>query len=167
MRRFTQATLYLSLLAHLSNAQALFPKGSPKLCVKSCENSLKSVRYSDVDPTASPRRQACQSRLALSSEYLCLDLNCGAETRNSALQHRNATCYASFGSPIPAFKTDYTDEEIAGIPKVGKNDSFDAGNTSQEVVIPSPEWFKLWFDTLVCRHICWSLSLFLCNINYS
>ncbi|KAM6479473.1 ferric reductase like transmembrane component-domain-containing protein [Trichoderma sp. SZMC 28011] len=148
MRRFTQATLYLSLIAHLSNAQPLSPKESPKLCVKSCENSLKSVRYSDVDSTASPRRQACQSRLALSSEYLCLDLNCGAETRDSALQHRNATCYASFGSPIPAFKTDYTNEEIAGLTKIGKNDSFDAGNTSQEVVIPSPEWFALWFDTL-------------------
>ncbi|KAL6814399.1 ferric reductase like transmembrane component domain-containing protein [Trichoderma sp. SZMC 28015] len=148
MRRFTRVTLYLSLLAHLSNAQPLSPKDSPKLCVKSCENSLKSVRYSDVDSAASPKRQACQSRLALSSEYLCLDLNCGAETRDSALQHRNATCYASFGSPIPAFKTDYTDEEIAGLTRIGKNDSFDAGNTSQEVVIPSPEWFISWFDTL-------------------
>ncbi|KAL7786554.1 ferric reductase like transmembrane component domain-containing protein [Trichoderma afarasin] len=148
MRRFTRVTLYLSLLAHLSNAQPLSPKDSPKLCVKSCENSLKSVRYSDVDSAASPKRQACQSRLALSSEHLCLDLNCGAETRDSALQHRNATCYASFGSPIPAFKTDYTDEEIAGLTRIGKNDSFDAGNTSKEVVIPSPEWFLLWFDTL-------------------
>ncbi|KAL6788757.1 ferric reductase like transmembrane component domain-containing protein [Trichoderma sp. SZMC 28012] len=148
MRRFTRVTLYLSLIAHLSNAQPLSPKDSPKLCVKSCENSLKSVRYSDVDSAASPKRQACQSRLALSSEYLCLDLNCGAETRDSALQHRNATCYASFGSPIPAFKTYYTDEEIAGLTRIGKNDSFDAGNTSQEVVIPSPEWFISWFDTL-------------------
>ncbi|KAK4082417.1 uncharacterized protein Triagg1_2229 [Trichoderma aggressivum f. europaeum] len=148
MRRFTRATLYLSLLAHLSNAQPLSPQESPKLCVKSCENSLKSVRFNDADPAASARRQACQSRLALSSEYLCLDLNCGAKTRDSALQHRNATCYASFGSPIPAFKTDYTDEEIAGLLKVGKNDTFDAGNTSQEAVIPSPEWFTSWFDTL-------------------
>ncbi|KAL7954017.1 ferric reductase like transmembrane component domain-containing protein [Trichoderma compactum] len=148
MRRLTRATLYLSLLAHLSNAQPPSPKDSPELCVKSCQNSLKSVRFNDVDLAAAPLRQACQSRLALSSEYLCLDLNCGAETRDSALQHRNATCYASFGSPIPAFKTDYTDEEIAGFTKVGKNDSFDAGNPSDEVMIPSPEWFISWFDTL-------------------
>ncbi|KAL7907656.1 ferric reductase like transmembrane component domain-containing protein [Trichoderma velutinum] len=148
MRRFTQVTLSLSLLAHLSNAQPRSPKESPELCVKSCENSLKSVRYNDVDPAASALRQACQSRLALSSEYLCVDLNCGAETCYSALQHRNATCYASFGSPIPAFKTDYTHDEIAGLTKIGKNDSFDGGNTSKEVVVPSPELFTSWFDTL-------------------
>ncbi|UKZ58305.1 hypothetical protein TrVGV298_012173 [Trichoderma virens] len=148
MRLFAQATLYLSLLPHISKAQPADPKNSPELCVKSCENSLKSVRYSDVDPAASALRRACQSRLALSSKYLCLDLNCGAETRNWALQHHNATCYDAFGSPLPAFKTDYTEEEMTGLRKVGKDDSFDAGNESSEAVIPSLEWFSAWFDTL-------------------
>ncbi|KAL7941304.1 ferric reductase like transmembrane component domain-containing protein [Trichoderma barbatum] len=148
MRFFTQAPIYVSLLIDVSKAQPASPKNSPELCVKSCEISLKSVRYGDVDSAASALRQACQSRLALSSQYLCLDLNCGAETRNSALQHHNATCCDSFGSSIPDFKTDYTDEEIAGLKKIGKNDSFGPGTTSPEVAIPSPEWFSAWFETL-------------------
>lgn len=151
MRLFIQASLYLSLLVHVSKAQSAAPKDSPDLCVKSCESSLQSLRYTDVDPAASALRQACQSRLALSSKFLCLDLNCGAKTRNSALQRLNATCYDSFGNPIPAFKIDYTDEEIAGLKKISKNDSFGAGDPSSEVVIPSPEWFSAWFDTLVYR----------------
>ncbi|KAL7931355.1 ferric reductase like transmembrane component domain-containing protein [Trichoderma chlorosporum] len=148
MRLFTKGFLYLSLLVHISEAQAASPKGSPELCVKSCENSLKSVRFIDVDPTTSNLWQACQSRLALSSIYLCLDLNCGAETRNSALQHHNSTCYDSFGDLIPSFKTDFTDEETAALRRVTKNDSFDVGNPLDEVVIPSLDWFSAWFDTL-------------------
>lgn len=153
MRLFTQAALCLPPLAQVSHARqaAAVPKDSPDLCVRSCEASLKSLRFADVNATASPLRQACQSRLALSSKYLCLSLNCGTRTCDSAIQHHNATCYDSFGSPIPAFRTDFTDEEIAGVKKIGKGDTFGSDNPLAGVVLPSPERFGAWFETLVLR----------------
>ncbi|KAL6856373.1 ferric reductase like transmembrane component domain-containing protein [Trichoderma novae-zelandiae] len=150
MRLFVHAPLYLPLLAQVSDARqpAAVPKDSPGLCVTSCEASLKSLRFADVNATASTLIQACRSRLALSSKYVCLGLNCGTKTRDSAIQHHNATCYNSFGSPVPAFKTDYTDDEVAGLKEVSKDDSFGSDNPLAEVVVPSPQWFKAWFDTL-------------------
>jgi hypothetical protein len=148
MRAFTYA-LYLSHFTHIAIAAPTEPRRSPELCVKSCESSLQSLRYADVNPAASTAQQACQSRLSLSSTYLCLGLNCGKETRDQALRQLNATCYESFHSSIPAFKTDFTDEEIAGLKRIYKNDSFGSANPLSRVVIPSPELFNAWFDTLV------------------
>lgn len=148
MRAFAHA-LYLSHFTYVTIAAPTEPKSSPGLCVKSCESSLQSLRYVDVSHAASITQQACQSRLSLSSTYLCLGLNCGKETRGQALQQLNATCYDSFGSSIPTFKTDFTDEEIAGLKKINKNDSFSSENPLNGVVIPSPELFSAWFNTLV------------------
>ncbi|KAL7921239.1 ferric reductase like transmembrane component domain-containing protein [Trichoderma austrokoningii] len=147
MRAFTHA-LYLSHFAHVAIAALIDPKSSPDLCVKSCESSFQSLRYVDVSPAASALQQACQSRLALSSTYLCLGFNCGKETREQALRQLNATCCALFGSSIPTFKTDFTDKEITGLKRINKNDSFSSENPLQGVVIPSPELFSAWFDTL-------------------
>lgn len=157
MKPFSHA-FYLFLFPYVVAAALVAPKDSPDLCAKSCENSLKLLRYDDVKPTASALRQACSSRLALSSIYLCLDLNCGAETRDSTLQHLNVTCYESFGSSIPAFKMVYTDEEIAGLKRISKNDSFSPESPSTEVVVPSPDWFRAWFNTLVYIQLLFFLS---------
>jgi hypothetical protein len=160
MRLFAQAPLCLPLLAQVSHARqaAAVPKDSPDLCVRSCEASLKPLRFVDADAAALPLRQACQSRLALSSKYLCLSLNCGTRTCDSAIQHHNATCYDSFGSPIPTFRTNYTDEEIAGLKRIGKGDAFGSDKPLAEVVIPSYDRFNTWFKTLVYRSVL-SLSL--------
>lgn len=148
MRAFTHA-LYLSHFTYVTIAAITEPENSPDLCVKSCESSLQSLRYVDVNPEASAPQQACQSRLSLSSAYLCLSLNCGKETRDQALRQLNATCYESFGIFIPTFKTDFTDKEIAGLKRTNKNDSFGSANPLNGVVIPSPELFSAWFNTLV------------------
>lgn len=148
MRAFAHA-IFLSQLSHAAIAAPTEHKNSPDLCVKSCESSLQSVRYADVSPAVSAPQQACQSCLSLSSRYLCLGLNCGEETRNQALRQLNATCYHSFGSSIPSFKTDFKDEEIARLRRIHKNDSFSSANPLNRVAIPSPEFFSVWFDTLV------------------
>lgn len=148
MRAFTHA-LFVSHFTHVATATLTEPKSSPGLCVKSCESSLQSLRFVDVSPAASASQQACQSRLSLSSRYLCLGLNCGKETRDQALRQLNATCYDSLGSSIPSFKTDFTIEEIAGLRRVHKNDSFGSANPLHGVVVPSPQFFSVWFDTLV------------------
>lgn len=148
MRAFTHA-LFLSQFSHVAIAALAEHRSSPDLCVKSCESSLQSLRYVDVSSAASVPQQACQSRLSLSSRYLCLGLNCGEKTRDQALRQLNATCYDSFGSSIPSFKTDFTDEEILGLRRIHKNDSFSSANPLNKVVVPSPEFFSVWFDTLV------------------
>lgn len=148
MRAITQA-LFLSQLSHAAIAAPTEPRKSPDLCVKSCESSLQSLQFVDVRPALSATQQACQSRLSLSSRYLCLSLNCGEETRDQALRQLNTTCYDSFGSSIPAFKTDFTDEEIARLRRIHKNDSFSSANPLNRAAIPSPEFFSLWFVTLV------------------
>lgn len=148
MRAFTHA-LFLSQFSHVAIAALAEPKSSPDLCVKSCESSLQSLRFVDVSSAASVPQQACQSRLSLSSSYLCLGLNCGEKTRDQALRQLNATCYESFGIFIPTFKTDFTDKEIAGLKRTNKNDSFGSANPLNGVVVPSPEFFSVWFDTLV------------------
>lgn len=148
MRAFTHP-LFLSYLTYVAVATLAEPQSSPDLCVKSCESSLQSLRYIDVSAEASAPKQACQSRLSLSSTYLCLGLNCGNETRDWALRQHNTTCYDTFGSSIPSFKTDFTDEEIAGLKRINKNDSFNPENPLNGVFIPSPELFSAWFNTLV------------------
>ncbi|KAL6900551.1 ferric reductase like transmembrane component domain-containing protein [Trichoderma evansii] len=147
MRAFTHA-LYLSHFTHVAIAALTEPKSSPDLCVKSCESSLQSLRYVDVSPAASAPQQVCQSRLSLSSRYLCLSLNCGKDTRDLALRQLNTTCYESLGSSIPAFRTIFTDEEVAGLKRINKDDSFNSENPLNSIVIPSSELFSAWFDTL-------------------
>ncbi|KAL7809447.1 ferric reductase like transmembrane component domain-containing protein [Trichoderma gracile] len=150
MKLFAQVSLCLPVLAQVSDARrtAAVPRESPELCVRSCDASLKPLRFVDADATALPFRQACQSRLAVSSKYLCLRLNCGTRTCDAAIQHHNTTCYDSFGSPIPAFRTNYTDEEVAGLKKIGKGDTFGSDKPLTEVVIPSYDRFNTWFETL-------------------
>lgn len=139
------ALLWLIPLAFAGGA---IPQG---LCAESCQNCLQSVRFNDSDPTASDIVHSCRSRLALSSTYLCHDLNCGAQSGRLVLQERNATCQRKLGISIPPLSTiaNFTSDDVARIRRISKNDSFDPEQPLCEVVVPSSEFFIAWFETLV------------------
>ncbi|KND87213.1 Ferric reductase transmembrane component 5 [Tolypocladium ophioglossoides CBS 100239] len=143
----------LLFLIPFALATGVIPQG---FCAESCQNCLRSVRFNDSDPTASDLVHSCRSRLALSSTYLCLDLNCGAQSGHQALREHNATCQRTLGVSIPPLSiiANFTSDDISRIRRISKNDSFGPEQPLCEAVVPSSEFFIAWVETLDA----WSLA---------
>ena len=119
-----------------------------RICANACRKCFQSVTFA---PAAPKFEQSCRNRLALSSSYLCFHLNCGADDRDAALASLNASCQEILRVSIPPFSlvADYTADDIARLRRVTKDDSFGADDALDEIVLPSPDFFRVWNDTLV------------------
>ncbi len=124
--------------------------GAP--CFEACQWTLRPVRFNDTAGLSpSPRVRSCQSRLALTSLYLCTRVYCTDGERIAGLDVLNSTCQGSTQSPIPPFDlvANYTDGDTSNVRRLQK-DEWDDAALLPEAVIPSGEFFGLAFDTLVC-----------------
>ncbi|PNY24359.1 Uncharacterized protein TCAP_05704 [Tolypocladium capitatum] len=141
----------LALLSHLLWAQPVFAGTTESTCASACRECFQSVWFEPVDPAESRFEQSCRNRLALSSAYLCLRLNCAAEARDAALAALNASCEETFHAPIPPFSlvADYTADAIAHLRRIDKDASFGPHEPLDEVVLPSPDFLRVWNETLV------------------
>lgn len=125
---------------------------SPTICARACGNCLGTLRFNDSSLAESPFSQSCKSRLALTSRYLCLDLNCGAQGRDLAIQEHNVTCQETFSISIPPFSAvaNLTTEEISHLRRVEKDEVYDTNEIFHEIILPSARFFIGWYGTLVC-----------------
>ncbi|ODA79408.1 hypothetical protein RJ55_05001 [Drechmeria coniospora] len=127
--------------------------GSFTACRDACQNCLQSVRFDDADPTSSPSEQSCRSLLALSSLYLCWSVHCGGhEGASEAVEAWNATCVETYSTSLPALDdvlANYTDDDVARLRQLSRNDSLVAGPPLSEAVIPSSSHFRVWHETLL------------------
>ncbi|KAM3505451.1 hypothetical protein MY10362_002949 [Beauveria mimosiformis] len=122
-------------------------------CAESCQNSLRPVIFADFLLHATLREQNCKSALSLTSRYLCIDLNCGASTRDMALARMNDTCQTFFNTSIPIFSrlANYTHEEILNFPRIYRSDTLGPQEPRHGPVLPSPEYFSVWLQTLIVK----------------
>ncbi|OAA38921.1 ferric-chelate reductase [Beauveria brongniartii RCEF 3172] len=119
-------------------------------CAESCQNSLGPVIFADFLLHATLREQNCKSALSLTSTYLCIDLNCGASTRDMALARMNDTCQTLFNTTIPIFSrlSNYTHGEILNFPRIHRSDTLGPQEPRHGPVLPAPEYFSVWLQTL-------------------
>ncbi|UNI23276.1 hypothetical protein JDV02_009107 [Purpureocillium takamizusanense] len=136
--------LLLSQPATASRAREL------SLCAQACQTALRPCRFADSRPTDSLFAQSCRSRLALSSAYLCFETECGPQDRAVSIVSFNETCMDVLGSPVPAFDlvANYTADDVSRLPRVTRNESLHVGEPFSGPVLPSPEHFIAWFETL-------------------
>ncbi|KAK8147512.1 hypothetical protein G3M48_001521 [Beauveria asiatica] len=119
-------------------------------CAESCANSLRPVIFADFLLHATLREQNCKSALSLTSTYLCIDLNCGASTRDMALARMNDTCQTFFNTTIPIFSRlgNYTHREISNFQRIHRSDTLGPQEPRHGPVLPAPEYFNVWLQTL-------------------
>ncbi|POR39115.1 Uncharacterized protein TPAR_00674 [Tolypocladium paradoxum] len=142
--------LRLALLSHLLwAAQPAFAEAE-NTCSSACRKCFKSVVFGPADPAESKFEQSCRNRLALSSSYLCFHLYCAAEARDAALAALNDSCQEILHAPIPPFSlvANYTADDIARLRRINKDDSFGPDEPLNEVALPSPDFFRVWNETL-------------------
>lgn len=123
--------------------------GAP--CFEACQMTLKQARFTDVDEGANRRVQACESRFALTSLYLCTLLYCTIGERTAGLDAHNSTCQRTVGSSIPPFDiviANYTEKDISRVLRLSR-DNYEAPIYLGEPAIPLDNFFTLAYDTLV------------------
>ncbi|RFU33083.1 hypothetical protein B7463_g3217, partial [Scytalidium lignicola] len=122
-------------------------------CFEACQMTLRQVRFTDLDGAGANRRiQACQSRLALTSLYLCSSVYCSVGERTAGLDAQNSTCRETVGLSILPFDiiANYTEGDIAQLRRLSR-DNYVAPIELAELAIPSEKFFDLAHDTLVSR----------------
>ncbi|KAJ6780913.1 hypothetical protein PWT90_03989 [Aphanocladium album] len=120
-------------------------------CAESCQNALDPILFADFIPHGTLEEQKCKSNLSLTSTYLCVDVNCGVATRRVALMRINATCEKLFSVALPEFSrlANYTREQVSHIERIHRNDTLGSQKPREEPVLPAPEYFHGWVQTLL------------------
>lgn len=158
--RFSSHVISMKNLLLVLGAFCLYLPGSAAvsthetLCAEACQKCFAGIRFNDTAPEYSEAQHSCRSRLFLSSAYLCADLNCAPGTSVLAMQKHNVTCQETFRVVLPPISqlSNWTDEAVARVRRIGKTDIFTPEDPASELLLPSPAYFTAWFETLVCRN---------------
>ncbi|KAK2042671.1 ferric reductase like transmembrane component [Colletotrichum somersetense] len=129
--------------------------GPGDVCFDSCTFALRDPRYNDTRPYNGTDWQkarlitTCESRLYITSLYLCADLHCDLTDRVAGLNDANQTCQTSANTSLPPFEiiADYSTEDIAGLRRLTKEEGA-AKIVLNEVVLPADAFYQIWDDTL-------------------
>ncbi|GKT41536.1 ferric/cupric reductase transmembrane component B [Colletotrichum spaethianum] len=150
-----------ALLSMLIAALCLFVNpalalvGSGGVCFDSCSYTLRAPRFNDTQsyngtmPAKSKLIASCESRLHITSLYLCADLHCDLTHRVAGLSDLNHTCQTYMNSSLPPFEilANYSSEEIAGLRRLTQEESVET-TVLNEVVLPADSFYQIWADTL-------------------
>ncbi|KAF7557597.1 hypothetical protein G7Z17_g508 [Cylindrodendrum hubeiense] len=122
---------------------------APEVCFNACEEALSNVHFDDMQSNQSLINQTCHSQRHFISLYLCLDVYCMPESRATGLGPLNHTCQEWAGTAIPPLElvSNYSSVDIDNIRRIELNDT-GTDTTFLEVVLPSKEFFGVWWDTL-------------------
>ncbi|KAJ0159241.1 hypothetical protein CTA2_10070 [Colletotrichum tanaceti] len=156
MRRALMPTLLAALCLFVGSASASALTGSGGICFDSCTSTLGAPRFNDTQsyngtlPVRSKLIASCESRLHITSLYLCADLHCDLTHRVAGLSDLNHTCQTYMNTSLPPFEivAHYSDEEIAGLRRLTQDEGVDH-TVLNEVVLPADAFYQIWVDTLV------------------
>ncbi|GKT92170.1 ferric reductase like transmembrane component [Colletotrichum tofieldiae] len=158
----------LCLFANSASALA----GSGGVCFDSCSYTLRAPRFNDTQsyngtmPAKSKLIASCESRLHITSLYLCADLHCDLTHRVAGLSDLNHTCQTYMNTSLPPFEilANYSSEEIAGLRRLTQEEGVET-TVLNEVVLPADAFYQIWVDTLIwVRH--WLLLVFLPSLTH-
>ncbi|KAG5943447.1 hypothetical protein E4U53_007055 [Claviceps sorghi] len=124
-------------------AAAKTPEKHSDLCLQSCRGPIVRLRFHDA-------AQLCASRLALQSTLLCVAAYCDKVEREADWDVLNEMCLAEGRSGIPPWSSlsNYTAGDIERLRHVQIHEEFPPEHEFDEVVVPSTELYRAWFDTL-------------------
>lgn len=134
----------LSLCPFLVSAEDRSPE---RVCYDTCYTCLKPVHFDDMLNGTNWQTKACYSPKAILSLYLCLDEYCTPGAREAGLIPLNRTCEEKAHILLPPFSI-VENEDREKVHRLERNET-EGENVFEEVVIPSEEWFGIWWDTLV------------------
>ncbi|GJC84319.1 ferric/cupric reductase transmembrane component B [Colletotrichum liriopes] len=163
-------TLVAALCLFANSASALV--GSGGVCFDSCSYTLRAPRFNDTQsyngtmPAKSKLIASCESRLHITSLYLCADLHCDLTHRVAGLSDLNHTCQTYMNTSLPPFEilANYSSEEIAGLRRLTQEEGVET-TVLNEVVLPADAFYQIWVDTLIwVRH--WLLLVFLPSLTH-
>ncbi|KAL0934847.1 ferric-chelate reductase [Colletotrichum truncatum] len=119
------------------------------LCFDACQNALRAPHFNDTAPAKSKLVPTCQSMLHIKSMYLCVGLHCDSTLRVDGFHAVNETCQKFMNTSLPPFEiiSGYSEEDIAGLRRLPQEEAVDT-TVLNEVVLPTEEFWKLWFDSL-------------------
>ncbi|WYZ43936.1 hypothetical protein EsH8_VII_000372 [Colletotrichum jinshuiense] len=146
-------TLIAATCLFVASASAL--AGSGGVCFDSCTNTIRAPRFNDTHsyngtmPAKSKLIASCESRLHITSLYLCADLHCDLMHRVAGLSDLNHTCQTYMNASLPPFEAvaNYTSDQIAGLRRLTQDEAVET-TVLNEVVLPADAFYNLWFDTL-------------------
>ncbi|KAK1964789.1 ferric reductase like transmembrane component [Colletotrichum sublineola] len=129
--------------------------GPGGVCFDSCSSALRNPRFNDTRPYNGTDWQKarfiteCESRLHITSLYLCADLHCDQTHRVAGLSDLNNTCQMSMNTSLPPFEiiANYSSDEIAALRRLTKEEGV-AKTVLNEVVLLADAYYQIWADTL-------------------
>ncbi|KAF9876870.1 ferric reductase like transmembrane component [Colletotrichum karsti] len=118
-------------------------------CFDACQNTIRAPHFNDTAPAKSKLVQSCESLLHIKSLYLCAGVHCDAAERDRGIAAQNETCVRYMNASLPPFDivAGYSDEEIAGMRRLRKEESV-AETVLNEVVLPEESFWQIWYDSL-------------------
>ncbi|OHW96890.1 ferric reductase like transmembrane component [Colletotrichum incanum] len=163
-------TLIAALCLFANSASALV--GSGGVCFDSCSYALRAPRFNDTQsyngtmPAKSKLIASCESRLHITSLYLCADLHCDLTHRVAGLSDLNHTCQTYMNMSLPPFEilANYSSDEIAGLRRLTQEESVEK-TVLNEVVLPADAFYQIWVDTLIWVRR-WLLLVFLPSLTH-
>ncbi|KAG6012106.1 hypothetical protein E4U54_007723 [Claviceps lovelessii] len=119
------------------------------LCLQSCRGPIARLRFHDARAPAAIS-QLCSSPLAMQSTLLCVEVYCDKADRDVDWDALNSMCLAEGGTGIPPWSSvsNYTAGDIERLRHVQLDEEFPPEHVLNEVVLPSAELYRAWFDTL-------------------
>ena len=145
--KFTTLSSLLTILSICPSLVSAEDRSPERVCYDTCYTCLKPVHFEDMLNGTNWLTKACYSPKAILSLYLCLDEYCTTGAREVGLTPLNKTCEEKAHIVLPPFSI-VDGEDKAGIHRLERNET-KGGKTFGEAVIPSKEWFGIWWDTLV------------------
>jgi len=136
---------------------ATTPGKDPDLCLQSCRGPIVRLRFRDAHAPAAAS-QLCSSRLAIQSTLLCVTVYCDKGRRQEDWDALNDMCLAEGAAGIPPWSSlsNYTAGDIERLRHVQLHEEIPPEHVFNDVVIPSSQLYRAWFDTLVsfiyCMH---------------
>ncbi|RFN50191.1 hypothetical protein FIE12Z_5548 [Fusarium flagelliforme] len=117
-----------------------------RVCYDTCYTCLKPVHFDDMLNQTNWQTRTCYSPKAILSLYLCLDEYCTPGAREAGLTPLNKTCEEQAHIILPPFSI-VENEDRVSVHRLERNET-EGDKVFGEVVIPSKEWFGIWWDTL-------------------
>ena len=145
--KLTSLSSLLTILSICPSLVSAEDRSPERVCYDTCYTCLKPVHFDDMLNGTNWLTKACYSPKAILSLYLCLDEYCTPGAREAGLTPLNKTCEEKAHIVLPPFSI-VENEDRERVRRLERNET-EGDKVFGEVVIPSKEWFGIWWDTLV------------------
>lgn len=148
--RLSSTAYCLAVLFCNNSALAAAPIVGGTVCGKACQQTFRTLRFSDAPDWVFFAVQECTSRLYQQSVHLCWEIYCSEDVWILESWRINQTCQEIDGSQFPTHDiiAGLTDEDVVQIARFNAT-SPDRVHPFAQLMLPSRAFYDLWGRTLV------------------